>query len=105
MVRAPPGFLDQRLEGVGLAHREIGEHLAVDLDARLVQAGDEPAIGQAEGAGRRIDPLDPQGAEIALALAAVAIGILAGLLDRLHGGAKHVLAPAIIALGLLDDLS
>ena len=73
----------QRLERLRLVHCEIGEDFAVDLDAGLVQPVDKSAVGQADLASGGIDALNPQGAEIALSVLAVAIGILAGLLDRL----------------------
>src|SRR5690606_4047162 len=78
--------------------------LAIDLDARLVQAVDEAAIGQAVLAGSRVDALDPQGAEIALAVLAVAVGVLQRLFDRLLGDADGVLATTVKALGGLQDL-
>ena len=71
-------------------HGEIGEDLAVDFDPGLVQAIDKSAIGQAEFTRRGVDALDPQGAEVALLGATVAIGILFGLLDGLNGDAEDV---------------
>src|SRR6185312_3367813 len=47
---------------------------------------------------------DPQRAEIALAVLAVAIGVLQRLLDRLLGDADCILAAAVKALGGLQDL-
>ena len=85
-------------------HGEIGEDLAVNFDPGLVQAIDKSAIGQAEFTGRCVDALNPQGAEIALLGAAVAVGILLGLLDGLNGDAEDVLAAREITLRLLDDL-
>src|SRR5690606_12068667 len=76
-----PRLFDQGLEGLGLVDGEIGEHLAVHLDASLAEAVDKSAIGQTQLAGAGVDALDPEGAEIALLRAAVTIGILAGLLD------------------------
>ena len=63
----------------------------------------ELRIGEAFGAHCRVDPLDPQRAEIALLNLAVAIGVLAGLFDRLAGYADGVLAAAAIALGLVEE--
>ncbi len=42
----------------------VGQNLAVDLDASLVQAIDEAAIGQAVFADGSVDTLDPQSAEL-----------------------------------------
>src|SRR5436853_558660 len=93
------GLLYDGLERGRLADREIGQNLAVDLHSGLAEPVDEPAVGQAERAHRRIEALDPERAEGALPALAVAIGILVGLLDRLLGDADGVLAPAVIALG------
>ena len=83
---------------------EIGENLAVDLDAGLVEAVDETAIGQAVLADGGIDALDPQRTEIALAGLPVARRILHRFLDGLLGDADGVLATAIKALGGLHNL-
>ena len=50
-----------------------------------------------------VDALDPEGAEVALAALAIAIGVLLRLLDRLLGDADRILATAIVALRGLDD--
>jgi len=52
---------------------EIGEHLAVHLDASLGEAVDKSRIGQAVLADTGIDTLDPERTEVALPGAAVAI--------------------------------
>src|SRR4029078_7268085 len=57
----------------------------------------------AVGPDECIDRLAPQGAEAPLLHLAVAVGILAGLLDRLAGDADRVLAAAVIALRLGPD--
>src|SRR5262252_3492879 len=97
------GLLDDRLERRRLADREVGQHLAVDRDPGLAQARDKSAVGQVEGAHRRVEPLDPQGAERALAPLAVAECVLVGFLDRLLGDADRVLAPAVVTLGGLQN--
>ena len=70
-------------ERLGLADREVGQHLAVELDARPLQPVDELRIGQAVLAHAGVDALDPQAAEIALLVAPVAIGVAQRLLDLL----------------------
>src|ERR1700688_651042 len=97
------GLADDGLEGRRLGDREVREHLAVDHDAGLGEAGDEAAVIEAERANRRVEALDPQSAERALAPLAVAVGILVRLLHRLLGDADGVLAPAVIAFGGLED--
>ena len=83
---------------------EIGEDLAVDFDASLVQAVDEAAIGQAMLANGSVDALYPQSAEITLAILAVAISILQRLLDCLLCDADGVLTTAVETLCGFQDL-
>src|SRR3546814_3551544 len=54
--------------------------------------------------GAGVDALDPQGAEIALLGAAVAVGVLQALLDPLDGHGEDAVATAAIALGPLHHL-
>src|SRR5438552_498672 len=96
--------LDDRGEGRGFGNGELGEHLAIDLDPRPGEAGNEPAVGQPVLARRRVDALDPQRAEFALAVLAVAIGVLHRLVDRGLGGADRVLAATEVALGGFENL-
>src|SRR6185312_1527779 len=83
---------------------DVGKHLAVHLDPGLGKAVNKSGVGEAFQARRRVDALDPQRPERALADPAVAVGVLAGLVDRGLGGADGVLAAAPEALGLLEDL-
>src|SRR5260221_2102260 len=94
---------DDRGKRLALVHRDVGEHFAVETDAGEVQRVDELAVGEALGADRGVDPLDPQSAEAALLHLAVAVGILPSLLDRLAGYPDRVLAAAVIALRLIQD--
>src|SRR5262249_16006710 len=61
---------DQRAERRRLVDGHVGQHLAIDLDAGLVEAVDETAVGDPLLVHRRIDALDPQRAERALAVLA-----------------------------------
>src|SRR6476646_7346778 len=94
---------DDGAERLGLVHRDVREHLAVEGDAGEVQRVDELAVGQTFRADRGVDSLDPQSPEAPLLHLAVAIGVLAGLLDGLPGDADRVLATAVIALRLFQD--
>src|SRR5262249_5819459 len=96
-------LLAQRLESGGILDGEIGQHFAVDGYSRLVEAIDKSAVGHAMLAHGRIDALDPEPAKGALLALAVAVAILQCLFHRLLGDADGVLAPAIVALGLLQD--
>ena len=92
-------LIDNGGERFRLADGDVGQDLAVDLDPGLAEAVDKSGIGQAVLAHRRVEALDPQRPEGALPVLAVAVGILKGLVDRRLGGADRVLAPAVIALG------
>src|SRR5690606_33295927 len=96
-------LLDDDAEGSAFVHRQVGHRLAVELDPGEPGAVDELRVSEAFGAHRGVDPLDPQRAEVALLHLAVAIGVLAGLLDRLAGDADGVLAAAAIALGRVQN--
>nr|CAI0340404.1 hypothetical protein SHINE37_44273 [Rhizobiaceae bacterium] len=98
------GGCDERAERCGLMDRHVGQNLAVDFDAGLVEAVDEAAIGQAVLADGSVDALDPERAEIALVDLAVAVGELLGTINRGLGGADGVLAAAVEALGCLQRL-
>src|SRR5690606_14011900 len=92
------------VEGLGLAHRQIGQNLAVDLDAGEREAVDKSAIGQTLLAGGGVDALEPQRTEIALFGATVAERVLQSLLDLLDRDAEDGGIAAPVALGELEDL-
>src|SRR5262249_25414627 len=87
----------------GVADREVRQDLPVNLDVCLLQALDEPAVGPALTPDGRVDADDPQAAELALALLAVArrVGerVEEGLLRRLD----QPRARALPALGVLEE--
>src|SRR5579863_4482095 len=93
-----------RLKRLRLARRQVGEHLAVELDIRALQAVDELRIGQAAFARAGIDALNPERAEIALLDATVAIGIAQPFLDLLDRDAEARFRTAAIALRELQYL-
>src|SRR5689334_8127384 len=98
------GLFVDCLERRWFVDREIRQHLAVDGDAGLREAVDKSAVVHAEWTDRRVEALNPERAERTLLALAVAERILAGLLNRLLGGADGVLAAAVIALRSLEDL-
>src|SRR6185295_15712310 len=97
-------LVDQGLEGLGLAHGEVCEDLAVNRNSRNPEAVDKSAVGQTVLADRSVDALDPKRAEIALPKLAADVGMLARLVDGGVRGRDVVLAAAAEALGLLQDL-
>ena len=79
------GGLDESAERSGIRNCELGEALAVHLDAGLLQAVHEAGIVHAVGLDSGGDTSDPQAAEISLLLLTADVGINAGLLDGLLG--------------------
>src|SRR5213078_3156348 len=78
--------------------------LAIHVHARLLQARDERAVGQAVQPCRGVDAHDPQLAEVALLEPAVLVGELAGALLRLQRGLVELAAATESALRGLEDL-
>src|SRR5262245_56772536 len=98
------GRLDEASEAGGVAHRQLGQDLAVERDAGLLEAAHELRVRRAEGAAPRIDPQDPERAELALLGAAVPVGEGQGPGDGLRGALVETPAAAPVALGLLEHL-
>src|SRR5262249_29652905 len=96
------GGLDQRCEGGRVVDGQVGEDLAADLDAGEVEALDEPVVGHPVGASRRVDALDPELAEVALARLAVAVAVDQRVGDLLLGLAVEARALAAVAAGALE---
>ena len=97
--RACLGKTSERLR---VAHGDVREHLAVDLDAGLLQAVHELAVGHALVPRRGVDAGDPEPAEVALAVAAVAVGVGVGLEQRLLGALVARLGLPAVALRPLE---
>ena len=98
---SPSSLSDPTAVSWPLPHRQIGHHLAVDLDPGLQDTVHELRVGEAVLARRGVDALDPQAAERTLLVAPVAVGILQALLDLLDADAERRLGAATIALGEL----
>lgn len=69
------GYFHQRFERGGIAHREVCQHLAIHLDARELQPVHELIVGGAFFARGGVDARNPQAAEFAFAVMAVAVMI------------------------------
>src|SRR5919109_2339868 len=65
-----PGSLGKTSKRLGIADGDVGEHLAVELDAGLAEAVHELAVAHALAPRGGVDPDDPQAAEVTLAVAA-----------------------------------
>ena len=91
------------LECFGVIHGQVGEYLAVDLDSGLVQKTHQLRIAQTLEACGSIDTLNPQCAEGALLVAAVAEGIGKTLLPSILGYGPNVLAGTKVTSGQTQD--
>src|SRR5690606_27374205 len=80
-------------------------HLAVEGDAGLLEAVHEAAVRQAVRADRGVQADLPEAAEAALLVAAVAVGVLAGLEARDDRELDLGLAAPHHPLGLREDVA
>src|SRR5581483_900408 len=92
-------------EGRRVADREVGEHLAVELDSGLRAPVDELVVRQPVHAGGSVDARDPEPAERALLDLAVAVRVDERVLDLLLGVAVMGVVEPPVALRLLEDLA
>ena len=92
-------FLHHGLEGSGIIEGEVGEDLAVDFDAALVDEAHELRVREVLEACGGVDALDPEGAEIALLVLAVAVGVGETLFPGVLGYGPHVAAATEVAAG------
>ena len=102
LLRGFRGF-NETGEGLRIDDRDLGEHLAVDLDAGFLQAAHEDAVADAIETASGVDALDPKLAVIPLDQTAGIVRIakrMANLLFR--GFEKKVLASEIAGRGLQD---
>src|SRR6266540_3045083 len=99
------GLGRDRGEGGRVAHGEVREDLAVELDVRLAAPGHELVVRQALLPRRCIDTDDPEPPEDALLLLAVTVGVDVCMEDRLLGLAVGDVRLPDIALRLLERLA
>src|SRR3954454_235813 len=71
--RGLPGCLGESAERFGVAHGNVGQDLAVQLDTGQLQPVHELRVAHAVELGCGVDAGDPQAAEITLAVAAVTV--------------------------------
>src|SRR3954447_17326723 len=103
--RGLAGALDESAEGLGVAHGDVGQDLAVQLDAGQCQAVDERAVGHALGTCGGVDAGDPEPAEVTLAVATVAVRVRVRLEHRFLGALVGGVRLPAEALGPLQDLA
>src|SRR3954453_24238819 len=96
------GAVGESPEGLGVADGDVGQDLAVELHAGLLEAVHEGPVAHAVLAGGGVDAGDPQAAEVALAVAAVPVAVLVGLEDGFLGPLVVRVGLAAVALGQLE---
>lgn len=90
-------------ESLWLIDGEVGEDFTVKVDAFLLHAGDELRVGKTELTGGIVDAGDPEGTEVALAIATVAVSVAEGFDDALFGEAEATGAIVLHAFGGLQS--
>src|SRR5262249_49552240 len=83
--------------------REVGEHLAVDVDLGRLQAGHESRVRDVVLAASGVDANDPEPPELALARAPVAVGVPERVHDLLVRLAEVTAARTGVTLRFLED--
>ena len=96
-------FVNHSLEGFGVVEREVGEHLAVDLDTCLMDEAHELAVGEVLGAGCSVDTLNPQGAEVALFVLTVAVSVGKTFFPGVLCNGPHIAAASEVTTGEFED--
>ncbi len=91
------------LESLGVVHCEVGEHLAVDLDASLVKVTHQLRVAHAFETSGSVDTLNPQCTEGALLVTTVAVCIGQTFLPSVFGNGPHILAGSEIATRKLKN--
>src|SRR5687767_5886469 len=98
------GDLDERRERRGVRDRDVGEDLAVDLDAGGLEPLDEAVVGHAVLTSGGVDAGDPELPEVALALLAVPVLVRRRVEQLLLRLAVEPAPLTAVAAGLLEDL-
>src|ERR687895_2784516 len=88
-----------------VGYREVGQHLAVELDPGLAAAGHELAVGEALAAGARVYAHDPEPPHDALLRLAVAVGVDERALDLLLREAVARVPTPVVAACLFEYLA
>src|SRR6266404_9075875 len=87
-----------------IGDRQLRQHLAIEVDAGLLERRHELRVREPHLATRRVDPHDPERPRLALLLLAAAVGEGARAQHRFGGGLVELATSAEVALRLLEDL-
>ena len=94
---------DEGCESRCIGDRQLGEHLAIQFDTRLVEAVNKGAVIHAVGTTGRVDADRPEPAKLALLLLAPGVRHLVGAIDCVIGGADQTTTAAVKTAGALQD--
>src|SRR5437763_8210905 len=95
--------LHQPGKGTAVAHGQVGEHFAVDLNPGRAKAVHELVVGLPRLPRRGVEPRAAARPQLALASATVAIGVGQSVQHRLVGGLEEELVRKAEALGAGQD--
>jgi len=90
-------------ESLRVVHGQVGQYLAVEVNAVGAEQVDELGVGDAVLTSAGIDAGNPKTAESAFFAAAVAIGIAHCFVHCIFGYGKHITARTEIAFGGFED--
>ena len=82
-----------------IAHSHVGKHLTIDRNICLAQGVDQPAVSSAVQSSGSVDAGNPQPAQVALAVAAIAVCEPQALKPGFVCSAVELGASAILPLG------
>lgn len=97
-------LVDDRLEGVGMVHGEVSEDLAVEGDAGLRQFAHQLTVRHAVLASTGVDALNPQRAELALALLPTDVRVEQAFFDSVFRDCPNVFAGTVVPFGHFENL-
>ncbi len=86
-----------------MIHGQVGQDFSVELNALFMDVVHEFGVGGTIHAGAGIDACDPEAAESALFVAAVAIGILKGFFYGIFGYGIDVFTCTEVAFSQFED--
>ncbi len=96
-------FVNNGLESGGIVEGEVGENFAVDLDAGLVDEAHKLGVREILKTGCSVDTLDPESAEIAFFVLAVAVCVGETLFPGVLGNGPHIAAATEVTAGEFED--
>jgi hypothetical protein len=97
------GGFDDRLKASRIAQCDVCEHLAVELDACLLQTAHQLRVAHAHEASPRVDARDPKSAVVATALTTAAVSSCPSVPDLLDRIAELTATREVKALGMLEN--